>query len=210
MSRTTVEELRTLYVKLGGNLEDVAELQTDAELIDKIEDIAGAKELPEVTADDNGNVLKVIEGAWAKGEIDLPADLFYEVKIQKTSNGKYQLVDDTFSNIINQNKTKICYIVLDSTLTSVTGGNRIAFANVNTIKESDLPMVLADCTFISLLEKDNGYNIAYTEVSFAQMSPFDLSIVRKIGGLLPKVTSSDNGKVLTVSGGMWAAVTPEA
>ena len=210
MSRTTVEELRTLYVKLGGHLEDVAELQTDAELIDKIEDIAGAKELPEVTADDNGNVLKVIEGAWAKGEIDLPADLFYEVKIQKTSNGKYQLVDDTFSNIINQNKTKICYIVLDSTLTSVTGGNRIAFANVNTIKGSDLPMVLADCTFISLLEKDNGYNIAYTEVSFAQMSPFDLSIVRKIGGLLPKVTSSDNGKVLTVSGGMWAAVTPEA
>ncbi len=38
--RTTVEELRTLYIKMGGKMSDVAELQTDAELIDLIEDIA--------------------------------------------------------------------------------------------------------------------------------------------------------------------------
>lgn len=36
---TTVDELKTLYVKLGGNLADVESLKTDAELIDKIEDI---------------------------------------------------------------------------------------------------------------------------------------------------------------------------
>lgn len=36
---TTVDELKTLYVKLGGNLADVEALKTDAELIDKIEDI---------------------------------------------------------------------------------------------------------------------------------------------------------------------------
>ena len=36
---TTVDELKTLYVKLGGNLADVENLKTDAELIDKIEDI---------------------------------------------------------------------------------------------------------------------------------------------------------------------------
>ena len=67
MSKTTVDELKTLYVKLGGNIADVATVQTDAEMIDKIEDIVevgGA--LPEVTAEDNGDILGVVEGAWAK------------------------------------------------------------------------------------------------------------------------------------------------
>lgn len=36
---TTVDELKTLYVKLGGSLADVENLKTDAELIDKIKDI---------------------------------------------------------------------------------------------------------------------------------------------------------------------------
>lgn len=40
MNTTTVEELRTLYVKMGGKYADVKDLQTDAKIIDKIEDIA--------------------------------------------------------------------------------------------------------------------------------------------------------------------------
>lgn len=75
MSNTTVDELKTLYVKLGGNINDVANLQTDAELIDKIEDIVGSKELPAVTSEDNGDILAVVNGAWGKAtpESDLPA-----------------------------------------------------------------------------------------------------------------------------------------
>lgn len=37
---TTVDELKTLYVKMGGKYADVKDLKTDAEIIDKIEDIA--------------------------------------------------------------------------------------------------------------------------------------------------------------------------
>lgn len=30
---TTVEQLKTLYIKTGGKLSDVAEIQTDAEIV---------------------------------------------------------------------------------------------------------------------------------------------------------------------------------
>ena len=71
---TTVEALKLLYVKLGGNLSDIADLDTDAEIIDAIEDL-NFKELPSVTADDNGDVLTVVSGAWAKASVptELPS-----------------------------------------------------------------------------------------------------------------------------------------
>lgn len=40
MSKTTVDELRTLYLKMGGKYADCKDIQTDAEMIDLIEDIA--------------------------------------------------------------------------------------------------------------------------------------------------------------------------
>ncbi len=40
MNNTTVDELKTLYLKMGGKYADVKDIQTDAEMIDKIEDIA--------------------------------------------------------------------------------------------------------------------------------------------------------------------------
>lgn len=70
MSGTVVDELKTLYVKLGGNAADVADLQTDAELIDKIEDLdLTAGGLPSVTSADNGKLLIVVNGAWAAASV---------------------------------------------------------------------------------------------------------------------------------------------
>ena len=65
---TTVTELKALYVKLGGNAADVATIQTDAEMIEKIKEVAIPAELPSVTSEDNGDVLTVVDGAWAKAE----------------------------------------------------------------------------------------------------------------------------------------------
>ena len=69
-----VEALKSLYVALGGKASDVAEATTSAEIIYAIANIATkAIELPKVTADDNGKVLKVVDGVWAVGTDEIQA-----------------------------------------------------------------------------------------------------------------------------------------
>lgn len=66
-----ITALQGLYVALGGTLADVANITTIPEMINAIatvaSGVAGAT-LPAVTADDNGKVLKVVDGAWAAAE----------------------------------------------------------------------------------------------------------------------------------------------
>ena len=67
---TNVEALKLLYVALGGDEDDVADISTNADMIAAIAEVvttAIGAELPKVTAADNGKVLKVIDGAWAAG-----------------------------------------------------------------------------------------------------------------------------------------------
>lgn len=67
---TNVEVLKTLYTALGGSSETVAGMTTNAEIISAIAAVVsagGGSVLPAVTADDNGRVLKVVNGAWAVG-----------------------------------------------------------------------------------------------------------------------------------------------
>lgn len=70
--KTTVEELKAYYVKIGGNAADVVGIDTIPDMIAKITAISGGggggSDLPEVTSEDNGDVLTVVEGAWAKAE----------------------------------------------------------------------------------------------------------------------------------------------
>lgn len=77
MNNTMVEELKLLYVKMGGKMADVKDLQTDAELIDKIEDIAV-----------NG-VPKVV--VIPMGQAETIAD--YSVDVADMQGADFQIVD---------------------------------------------------------------------------------------------------------------------
>lgn len=83
---TTVEALKTLYVAFGGKLTDyysdianglaVSDYVLIPDCIKALAKIAPsvtAKELPEVDAEDNGKVLKVVEGEWAVGTDEITA-----------------------------------------------------------------------------------------------------------------------------------------
>lgn len=65
---TNVEALKKVYVALGGDADDFT-ATTNPEAIDLIASVistAVAPELPAVTSEDNGDILKVVNGAWAK------------------------------------------------------------------------------------------------------------------------------------------------
>lgn len=65
---TNVEALKALYVALGGNSATVAGMSLTADVIAATATLitnGGGAKLPEVSADNNGDVLTVVEGAWA-------------------------------------------------------------------------------------------------------------------------------------------------
>lgn len=71
----TVESLRGLYVALGGNITEVANLNTIPELLTEISTVAqaAATELPAVKPADNGKVLTVVNSKWAKADLPTAA-----------------------------------------------------------------------------------------------------------------------------------------
>lgn len=80
---TTVEALKGLYVALGGQLTDtydsiaggiaVSDYGLIPDCIKAITQVVTGAELPAVTAEDNGKVLKVVDGEWAVGEDNITA-----------------------------------------------------------------------------------------------------------------------------------------
>lgn len=72
----TIKALQNLYVALGGDADDVADIVLIPDMINAIATVvvtAVAKELPEVEAKDNGKVLKVVDGEWAVGTDEIQA-----------------------------------------------------------------------------------------------------------------------------------------
>lgn len=68
---TTVDALKALYVALGGQADDVADIVIIPDMINAIATVAGTvataattAELPKVTSSNNGQVLTVDGGKW--------------------------------------------------------------------------------------------------------------------------------------------------
>ena len=73
---TTIKALQTLYVKFGGSATTVANITTIPDMINAIATVAEsavAPELPAVTSEENGKVLKVVNGKWAVGTDEIQA-----------------------------------------------------------------------------------------------------------------------------------------
>lgn len=67
----TVEALQALYVAFGGNIEDVVNITTIPEMLNALATIvpSALSVLPTVTSSDNGKVLTVVGGKWAKADL---------------------------------------------------------------------------------------------------------------------------------------------
>ena len=68
---TNVTALKALYVALGGDADDVADVSLISDMINAIATLASGitgATLPAVTATDNGKILKVVDGEWAAAE----------------------------------------------------------------------------------------------------------------------------------------------
>ena len=111
--KTTVEELKAYYVKIGGQASDVVGIDTIPDMIAKITAISGGgggSDLPEVTSDDNGDVLKVVDGEWAKADGN-PA-IYVNISELDIEHGTF-LADKTYAEILSasENGSTIMAIV---------------------------------------------------------------------------------------------------
>lgn len=90
--------LKALYTALGGDADDVANITTSADMIYKLAAIAPSiGGLPAVTSEDNGMILTVVNGKWAKAAapVGLPAvSATNDGKILKVVDGAWALADD--------------------------------------------------------------------------------------------------------------------
>lgn len=61
-----VDALKALYVALGGDADDVADISLISDMIKAIATVVPASTalLPTVTAANDGDILKVVDGAW--------------------------------------------------------------------------------------------------------------------------------------------------
>lgn len=87
---TILDGLKKLYVKLGGTIDSKHSYDDIGRLMEDVADVVNnSPGIPEVTSDDDGKVLKVIDGEWNKGTDDGLPEVTSDDndKIMKVING---------------------------------------------------------------------------------------------------------------------------
>jgi hypothetical protein len=126
--KTTVEALKDYYVEIGGTATDVENVTTIPDMINAITAMGGGSSLPEVTAEDNGDVLMVVDGAWNKATPN--ADI---VVINTNSANEYPdgVTNSTVVNLIN-NGNEVIIADKDNArhrLSVIQGGSNYLFVS---------------------------------------------------------------------------------
>lgn len=100
--KTIVGELKYLFTKMGGNVSTLKGNETTSEMLNAIEQVyhESGSTLPNVTTDDNGKVLTVVEGEWNKAT--LHDNLFIATY---TNDSGTMTCDKTFDEIATAIKT---------------------------------------------------------------------------------------------------------
>lgn len=122
---TTIDALKNLYVELGGNLENVENINVIPKMIDALSEIAGSTiELPGVTAEDNGDVLTVVDGKWAKAEAGGGSSL---PDVTAEDNGDVlSVVEGEWAKAkINETALKLKWTITGSSYTTSISGSEL-------------------------------------------------------------------------------------
>ena len=145
---TILNALKGLYAKLGGK-KSPDNIQTRGEAVEDITGVAvnGSDALPTVTAEDNGDVLTVVEGAWAKAAPS--GGGVYNVTAVYDDSGEEAVFvfNKTWQEIYN----------------AMSNGKTVVISYENpSVEEASSGIVLSEGAFVSTgTQWQNGYFVRY-------------------------------------------------
>ena len=233
--KTNVESLKALYVKLGGSLTDyysdiaggipVAEYDLISDCILACAKKAssgggGGSDLPEVTTDDNGDVLTVVEGAWAKA--DAPSGL---PEVTSANAGEILKVNslgewenaNAETLVVTATPTSLTEATIDVEASKIYAAYNAGVTVLIKIPANNLTAIVSYATehdgiyrFVGVM---SGGDRAVRILTINNLNAEHETTASYRVDVIPmpdnSVSQTDNGKVLSVVGDAYALVAPE-
>lgn len=174
-----------------------------------------ASELPAVTQEDNGKVLKVVDGVWTAAQDDTTAVYGEVILAQQTVSGFSEasgVYGVNLAQAISVAEGASCLVIWDGTeyvcqcYTHAEGGVNLDGLFLGNASVFDAEMPDTSEPFFIMMGSENSVVMTTDSGESHELGIW----VESAGAYLPAVTEDDNGKVLTVVDGVWAAVEQES